>query len=175
MVSLLLSLVSLILAYLEPKSPRTLHSYDECPGPCLIQFFYSALGCSTYIFSTLASTLTFHRISMWQGRFSSLFSSVTSMGGKLPSRLFIGSLYYTFIYIPKYPCVQKCQMIFLLIYSQSKPCTYVCFLHVCSAEEKWQKWTFIEVCTAFVFLLLLPFYEYFYLVKKYSYLLIIIF
>ena len=30
------SLVGLILAYLKPKSPRSLHSYDWCSEPCIV-------------------------------------------------------------------------------------------------------------------------------------------
>ena len=43
----------LILTYLEPKSPRTLHSYDECPGICMRQVFDSPFRWSTYIFLRL--------------------------------------------------------------------------------------------------------------------------
>ena len=53
-VSFLRSLLGHLLAYLESKSPTTLHSYDEFPGPWIRkvscnQFF----GRSTYIFMCL--------------------------------------------------------------------------------------------------------------------------
>ena len=37
--SFLRSLVGIILTSLEPKSPSTLHSSDECPGQCIRQVF----------------------------------------------------------------------------------------------------------------------------------------
>ena len=43
----------LILTYLKPKSPRTLHSYDECPGICMRQVFDSPFRWSTHIFLRL--------------------------------------------------------------------------------------------------------------------------
>ena len=42
-------LVGLLSTYLEPRSPRTLNSSDECLGPCMRQFFDSPFGWSTYI------------------------------------------------------------------------------------------------------------------------------
>ena len=45
------SLVVLLLEYLEPKSPKTLHSSDEFPSPRTRQIsFYLYLGWSVYLF-----------------------------------------------------------------------------------------------------------------------------
>ena len=44
-------LVGLILAYLEPKYPRTLNSYDDWMGPWMIHVgLYLSFGLSPYIF-----------------------------------------------------------------------------------------------------------------------------
>ena len=49
------SLVSLILEYLEPKFPKTLDSYYECPGPWMRHFFSNiSFGLSTYLFLQLS-------------------------------------------------------------------------------------------------------------------------
>ena len=44
------SWVGLILAYLSPNSPRTLHSSEECKGPCMRQIFDFPVGLSTCLF-----------------------------------------------------------------------------------------------------------------------------
>ena len=45
-------LVSLLLEYLKPKSPSTLHSSEECPGIWMIQVSLDlSFGWSTYIFT----------------------------------------------------------------------------------------------------------------------------
>ena len=47
------SLVGLLLAYLVPKSSRTLKSSEECPGPWMIQVLDSLFKRSTYCFRRL--------------------------------------------------------------------------------------------------------------------------
>ena len=51
-------LVCLILAYLEPKSPRTLYLSDECPWPWMrLVGLYLPFRWSTYIFLRLSALL----------------------------------------------------------------------------------------------------------------------
>ena len=47
------SLVGLLLAYLVPKSPKTLHYSEEFPGPRMRQFFNLPIGLSTCRFLRL--------------------------------------------------------------------------------------------------------------------------
>ena len=50
-------------------------------------------------FFALSCAFTHHGVSMWWGKFSSIFPNVTSTGGIYPSRLPIRRLYETFMYI----------------------------------------------------------------------------
>ena len=62
----------------------TLHSYYECPGPCMRQVLDSPFGYPTY-FSALDISLTHLGLSMQRSGFSSLLPAVTITGGIRPS------------------------------------------------------------------------------------------
>ena len=91
------SLVGLHLAYLAPKSPRTLHLSEECLGQWIKTGFRFAQRGIYISFYVLARNITHYRVSMWRDSFSSIWPIVTSMVGIFPSSFLRGGFYYTFI------------------------------------------------------------------------------
>ena len=107
------SLVGIILEYLEPKSPKTLHSSDECPGPWMTQLVWIYPWFIFLPFSALASDITCLGVNIWQGGLLSHFPAVTSMVGICPSRVFLKKiLQHLHKYILLCSCVKTCLHIF---------------------------------------------------------------
>ena len=127
------SLVGLPLSYLAPKFPRNLHSWEECPGPWIIQVFNLPTGkytCRIMRFPELSP------IAEWfcDEAFSPLLCLLW------PAWLafylvgfFIGRFYNTFINrFRNLHLLKHVNWFFNEIYSQSKPFAHACLLHILS-------------------------------------------